>query len=61
MSSLTVDELRQHVLQLEQHIAATLNDFSDISGVTVEDLRLFHVSRFGDTAPTYIINLEIAL
>jgi hypothetical protein len=61
MSSLTIDEVRQHVRQLETHIAATLNDFSDISGVAVEDLRILQVSRFGSATPTYVVQLEITL
>jgi hypothetical protein len=61
MSSLTVDELRRHKQQVEQHIAATLNDFSDISGVAIEDLRILPFSSFGSAIPTYIVQLEIAL
>ena len=61
MSSLTVDELRRHKQRLEQHIAATLSDFSDISGVAIEDLRIMPVSSFGSATPTYIVQIEIAL
>lgn len=61
MTTLTVTELRQHVQNLENHIAATLNDFSEITGVEVEDLTITPVSRFGAPTAAYYVQLKITL
>lgn len=61
MSSLTIPELRQHVLHLEQHIANALNDFSSISKVTIDNIEVTPIERFGSTNPTYHIHIDVRL
>ena len=61
MSSLTVSELRQHVLYLEQHIANALNDFSSISEVSIDNIEVTRIERFGSTTPKYHIQIDVRL
>jgi hypothetical protein len=58
---LTVPELREHVQALEQHIAAALNDFSDITGTSVEDLKLIPIARYGHPTTRYYIQISISV
>jgi len=61
MSSLTVPELRQHVLYLEQHIANVLNDFSSISEVSIDNIEVNRIDRFGSKNPKYHIHINVRL
>lgn len=61
MTTLTVTELRQHIQTLEQHIADTLNDFSEVTGVSVDDIVLAPVSRYGASFTTYYVKLNITI
>jgi hypothetical protein len=61
MTDMTVTELRQQIQNLEHHITATLNDFSEITGTIVDDLTITPVSRFGSTATTYYVQLKITV
>lgn len=61
MSSLTIPELRQHVLYLEQHIANALNDFSSISEVSIDNIDVTRIERFGSTTPKYNIHVDVRL
>jgi len=61
MSSLTIDELRQHRQDLEQHIAAKLTDFTEISGLTVADVNITPIARLGSATPCYYVQLDISI
>lgn len=61
MTTLTVPELRQHVQTLEQHIAATLNDFSDITGASIDDIAIIPISRYGAPSTNYYVQLKFTL
>jgi uncharacterized membrane protein YqiK len=61
MSSLTVDELRRHKQQVEQHIAATLNDFTELSGLTVEEVNITPIARYGFADPCYYVQLDVSI
>jgi ribosomal protein L16 Arg81 hydroxylase len=61
MTTITVLELRQQIEQLEKHITATLNDFSEITGTTVDDLIITPVSRFGSSSTAYYVQLKITV
>lgn len=61
MSSLTIDELRQHKQDLERHIAATLTDFTELSGLTVVDVNITPITRLGFATPRYYVQLDISI
>ena len=61
MSSLSVDDLRAHATRVEDHIAAVLNDFSEITGVTVEALTITPASTADSFNATYYVQLQITL
>lgn len=61
MSSLSVGELRIHSTKVEDHIAEVLNDFSEITGVTVEALTITPASTTDSFSPTYYVQLKISL
>jgi hypothetical protein len=61
MSSLSVDDLRTHITSVEDHIAVVLNDFSEITGVTVEALTITPASTADSFNATYYVQLKIAL
>jgi hypothetical protein len=61
MSSLTVDELRQRIQDLEQHIAAKLNDFTELSGLTVEEVNITPIARYGFADPCYYVQLDVSI
>jgi hypothetical protein len=61
MSSLSVAELRSHATNVEDHIAEVLNDFSEITGVTVEALTITPASTDDSFSATYYVQLNITL
>jgi hypothetical protein len=61
MSSLSVSELRAHATNVEDHIAVVLNDFSEITGVTVEALTITPASTADSFSATYYVQLQITL
>jgi len=61
MNSLTIPELRQHVLHLEQHIGNALNDFSSISEVAIDNIEVTQIEHFGSTNPKYHIHIDVRL
>jgi predicted nucleic acid-binding protein len=61
MSSLTIDELRQHKQELEQHISAKLNDFTKLSGLTIEEVNITPIARYGFADPCYYVQLDVSI
>ena len=61
MSSLTLSQLRHNVLQLEHHIAEALNDFSSVSEVSIDNIEVTRIERFGSTNPKYYVHIDIRL
>ena len=61
MSSLSVGELRIHSTKVGDHIATVLNDFSEITDVTVEALTITPASIADSFSPTYYVQLKISL
>lgn len=61
MSSLTIPQLRLRVLELQQHIAEALDDFSSISEVSIDDIQVTRIEHFGSTNPKYHVHVDVRL